>query len=172
MRDMTGDPRWLNRDEQASWRAYILGTTALLDQLDRELRAEHHISLSEYEILVRLSERPHRRLRMAVLAQSVHHSRSRVTHTITRMEGAGLVERVSAHGDGRGVDAVLTDHGMEVLQAAARTHVRGVREHMVDLASGEDFAALGRVFDAVCDQLMAVAPAEADIRERDHINRG
>ena len=34
-------------------------------------------------------------------------------------------------------------------------HVTGVREHMVDMASADDFAALGRVMDAVVDQLAA-----------------
>ncbi len=40
------------------------------------------MSLPEYEILVRLSEAPEHRLRMAMLADSVSHSRSRVTHTV------------------------------------------------------------------------------------------
>ncbi len=47
----------------------------------------------EYEILVRLSESDGR-MRMAQLADSLAHSRSRVTHTIKRMEEADLVERV------------------------------------------------------------------------------
>jgi hypothetical protein len=41
--------------------------------------------------------------------------------------------------------------------------VRGVRDHLVDLASPEDFEAVGRVFDAVSDGLIAANPA-ADIR--------
>ena len=36
----------------------MLGSTLLMDQLDQELRREHRISLTEYEILVRLSETP------------------------------------------------------------------------------------------------------------------
>ena len=42
-------------------------------------------------------------------------------------------------------------------------HVQGVREYVVDLASPEDFLALGRVMDAVSDNLIACHP-EADIR--------
>ena len=56
--------------------------------------AEHGISLTEYEILVRLSESTGRRMRMALLADALCHSRSRVTHTVTRMEKAGLSEPV------------------------------------------------------------------------------
>ena len=46
---------------------------------------------------------------------------------------------------------------------AAPIHVTGVREHMVDLASDEDFEALGRVMDAVVDRLAAAHP-EVDLR--------
>lgn len=46
----------------------------------------------------------------------------------------------------------------------APIHVGGVREHLVDLASKEDFAALGRVMDAVSDNLIAAHP-EMEIRD-------
>jgi DNA-binding MarR family transcriptional regulator len=155
--------RWLDGDQQRSWRAYLVGTTLLMDRLDRDLREQHDISMPEYEILVRLSEAEGRRMRMAVLADSVSHSRSRVTHTVARMEKDGLVGRTACLSDGRGVEAVLTDRGFAALEAAAPTHVEGVRRFLVDLAGEEDFAALGRVFNAVTDKLVESNPA-ADIR--------
>src|SRR3954469_26075443 len=131
---------WLEVDQQRAWRAYILGTELLQHQLDRELREEHELSFSEYEILVRLSEAEGGRMRMAVLADSMSHSRSRVTHTVGRMETAGLVSRDACVSDGRGVEAVLTDEGRAVLEAAAPTHVAGVRRLLVDLVDEDDFA--------------------------------
>ena len=68
-----------------------MGMTLLLDRLDADLRRHFDVSLTEYEILVRLSERPGRQMRMAQLADAMAHSRSRVTHTVARMEKAGLV---------------------------------------------------------------------------------
>ena len=44
-------------------------------------------------------------MRMALLADSVSHSRSRVTHTVARLEKAGLVRRAACESDGRGVEA-------------------------------------------------------------------
>jgi hypothetical protein len=41
--------------------------------------------------------------------------------------------------------------------------VHGVRDYLVDLATREDFAALGRVMNAVTDRLIECHP-EADIR--------
>src|SRR6476619_2594288 len=148
---MTGtqDTHWLDREQQQSWRALVLGTTLLFDRLDDELRRGFDISLTEYEILVRLSERPGRQMRMAQLADALAHSRSRVTHTVTRMEKAGLVQRSSSPDDGRGILCTLTDKGHDLLERAAPTHVKGVCAQLVDLASAEDFAALCRVFDAV-----------------------
>ncbi len=155
--------RWLDAEQQRSWRAYLVGTTLLMDRLDRDLRELHDLSMPEYEILVRLSEAPDHRLRMAELADSVSHSRSRVTHTVARMEKDGLVTRSACVSDGRGVEAVLTDNGRERLEAAAPTHVEGVRQLLVDLAGEEDFAVVGRVFNAVTDKLIENNPA-ADIR--------
>jgi DNA-binding MarR family transcriptional regulator len=158
------EPRWLTSEQQTSWRAYIVGTTLLTDVLDRELRQSHGLSLGEYEILVRLSESPDRTMRMAQIAESMRHSRSRVTHTVSRMEKAGLITRCAAEGDRRGVEARMTDKGWALLVEAAPTHVNGVREHFVDLATDEEFAVIGRVMNAVTDQLIAEHPAYADIR--------
>jgi DNA-binding MarR family transcriptional regulator len=155
--------RWLDADQQASWRAFVVGTTLLIDRLDADLQHTFGLSLTEYEILVRLSERPDRQMRMAQLADALAHSRSRVTHTVTRMQKAGLVTRCSSPEDGRGIVCRLTDEGYALLAAAAHVHVTGVRDYLVDLVSPEDFAALGRVMDAVSDRLIECHP-EMDIR--------
>jgi DNA-binding MarR family transcriptional regulator len=141
----------------------VVGTTLLFDRLDDDLRRQHDLSLVEYEILVRLSEREGQ-MRMAALADALAHSRSRVTHTVTRMEKQGLVQRSSSPEDGRGIVCTLTPRGREVLEAAAPDHVASVRACLVDLGSDEDFEAVGRVFDAVADKLIDAHP-EMEIRD-------
>ncbi len=158
--------RWLDPEQQQDWRALVLGTTLLFDRLDSDLNRRHGISLAEYEILVRLSETEGWRLRMAQLADSVRHSRSRVTHTVKRLETAGLVKRDRSPDDGRGIDCTMTEEGMRLLEAMAPTHVTGVREHLVDLATPEDLRAVGRVMNVVADHLIAGHP-EMEIREPD-----
>jgi DNA-binding MarR family transcriptional regulator len=154
---------WLDPGQQRSWRALVMGTTLLFDRLDDDLRRSFDISLTEYEILVRLSEREGRQLRMAQLADALAHSRSRVTHTVARMEHAGLVKRSVSPEDGRGILATMTPRGYELLKKVAPTHVNGVRDHLVDLVSAEDLEALGRVMDAVSDHLVAAHP-EMELR--------
>jgi DNA-binding MarR family transcriptional regulator len=154
---------WLDEGQQLSWRAFVLGSTLLFDRLSDDLRKNFGIGHSEYEILVRLSEREGRRMRMAALADAMCHSRSRVTHTVARMEKAGLVRRNQTPEDGRGVLAEMTERGYRLLVAAAPLHVAGVRANLVDLADPEDLAALGRVMNAVTDKLITEHP-EAEIR--------
>ncbi|MFT4298021.1 MAG: MarR family transcriptional regulator [Aeromicrobium sp.] len=149
------DTPWLSVEQQGAWRAFLGGVTALMDQLDRDLRQHHGLSLPEYEILVRLSEVPSRAIRMAELADAVGHSRSRVTHTVSRLERSGLVARGQCAEDGRGVSAVLTDAGFAVLERAAHTHVRGVHDYFVTQACPGDFATVGKVMAAVSAHLDA-----------------
>lgn len=144
---------WLDTEQQRVWRAFLGATTVLNDRLDRDLRNQHGLSMPEYEILVRLSEAPDRSIRMAELADAVSHSRSRVTHTIARLEREGIVRRGQCSDDGRGVSAVLTDHGFSILEQAAHTHVRGVNDYLIQNADPEDFKALGRIMDRVQETL-------------------
>jgi DNA-binding MarR family transcriptional regulator len=150
---LEADTPWLSDQQQRSWRAFLGGVTVLMDRLDRELRTRHGLSLSEYEILVRLSEAPARTMRMAELADRVALSRSRLTHTVTRLEADDVVRREACDEDGRGVQAVLTDHGIDVLRQAADTHVRGVQEHLLAHASERELAAIGDVMERVITAL-------------------
>lgn len=151
------EPRWLDDEQQQTWRSFLLGTTLLLDRLDEDLRRDHGLASVEYEILVRLSEAGGQ-LRMAKLAASLAHSRSRVTHTVKRMEDAGLVLRGESPDDGRGVICRLTKKGTAMLETAAPSHVETVRQSLIDIVEPADLVALGRVMDAVCDQLIAGHP--------------
>ena len=147
------DTPWLSTEQQGVWRAFLGGNTVLMDRLDRDLRTAHGLSMPEYEILVRLSEAPGRAIRMAELAAAVSHSRSRVTHTIARLERENIVVRGQCSDDGRGVSALLTDHGFSILEEAAHTHVRGVHDYLIANADPADLAAVGRVMAQVLEQL-------------------
>ena len=149
----TTETPWLTAEQQVSWRAFLGATTLLMDHLDRDLRSAHNLSMPEYEVLVRLSEAEDRSIRMAELAAALAHSRSRVTHTISRLEKAGLVRRGQCSTDGRGVSAILTDQGFAALEQAAHTHVRGVHAYLVRNATPEEFEVIGRVMARIVDQL-------------------
>ncbi|TNH23158.1 MarR family transcriptional regulator [Micromonospora orduensis] len=145
--------RWLNPDEQRTWRAYLTASRALMDTLDRELQRDAGMPHAYYEILVRLSEAPGRQLRMSDLAEAAGSSRSRLSHAVARLEAAGWVRREDCPTDRRGQVAVLTDDGFATLAAAAPGHVEGVRRHLFDALSPAQIDQLRRISETVAEHL-------------------
>ncbi len=137
-----GALRYLSEVELEAWRALLLSTNHLTRTLNQELSDSTGVSLLEYEILVRLVESPNRDLRMAQLARSTAMSRSRLTHTVGRLEKSGLVERYSSGEDRRGVHCRLTATGVDFLREAAPGHLGAVREHFASHFQEEELTAL------------------------------
>lgn len=147
-----GETPWLSAEQQRHWRAVVTGTARLTEALGRQLERDAGLSLSEYEILVRLSEAADHTLRMSELAAAVVHSRSRLTHAVGRLEARGLVERRPCPDDRRGVNCAMTDAGYAVLVDAAPGHVREVRAQLVDVLSDDEFRALGAAMTKVAPE--------------------
>lgn len=145
----TTDVPWLDEGQQRDWRAFLEGSARFFDALGAAHDAELDLTTGEYSLLVQLSEQPDHTLRMSALAEGLVLSRSRLTHTVTRMEARGLVERCAADGDRRGVNCRLTDVGMAALEAAAPGHVRAVRRLLVDALEPEELEGLGRIMDKI-----------------------
>lgn len=148
------ETRWLNQDEQCTWRAFLAAMRLLTDQLDRELQRDADMPHTYYEILVNLSEAPGRRLRMNQLADRCQSSRSRLSHAVSRLEEAGWVRREACPSDKRGAEAVMTDAGFAAIESAAPGHVEGVRRHVFDVLTDEQVRQLGDISAAIRDGLL------------------
>ena len=94
----------LSDAEMDAWQALLHAHERIVTRLDAELRAEHGLGLSEYDV-------------------------SGLTRVVDRLERDALVARRRDSADARVVFAELTEHGRQRLRAAARTHLRGIREH-------------------------------------------
>lgn len=147
----SNDHRWLDTQQQAAWRDFLEGVARFQEVLVREHDRRLPFSVPEYDVLVQLSEQPDRSLRMSRLAERLAYSRSRVTHTVSRMERAGLVRRVAAAEDKRGVHCSMTDAGWHALVAAAPTHVDIVRTYLVDVLTRDELLSLGNAMARVRD---------------------
>ncbi len=134
---------WLTDAEQSVWRRWLHAQAKLQSQLARRLSVESGLSMSDYEVLVLLSEAPSGRLRMATLAEGLRWDRSRLSHHIRRMEARGLVARTECPEDGRGSFVGITDEGRTTIESAAPCHVRAVRELFIDALGPEGLATLG-----------------------------
>ena len=164
---MTGTPettetRWLTKDEQEAWRAFVVGNAMLHERLGHELEAATGLTMADYELMVQLSESEGRRMRMSNLADRSLLSRSRLSHAVGRFEARGWVRREQCADDRRGAWAVLTDEGFAVLEAAAPLHVAGVREHLFDQLGPEDVEALARISRAIVAHLCTLEGADLE----------
>ncbi len=112
-----------------AWQALLHAHHQVIRKLDAELRQTHDLPLAAYDVLLRLARAPDRALRMTDLAERVMLSPSGMTRLVDRLAARGLVERRADPHDARVALASLTDEGMHLLRSAARTHLRGIREH-------------------------------------------
>lgn len=116
----------------------LLGAHATATRkLNAQLLADHGLTLSDYEVLLRLARAPDRRMRRVDLAQDVFLSASGITRLLDGLERLGFVERASCSSDRRVVYAVLTDEGLTKLRDAASSHV-GQVEELFDARYGAD----------------------------------
>ena len=122
----------LSVEEEAFLRAWSRAALTVPRALDADLVTGEGMSHSEYIALMHLSEAPGRNLRMSDLATACALSLSGMSRIVSRLEAQGLVHRERASGDGRGLNAVLTDAGLKRLRRAWPTHLASVRRHMMD----------------------------------------
>lgn len=146
-------PRWLSDAEQQTWRAWLEVMRLLPVKLEDRMHERHDLNLTDYQVLVELSEAEESRLRMTELANRTLLSKSRLSHQIGRMEKAGLVERQDCPSDRRGAFAVITEHGWDVLRSAAPRHVEDVREMFIDLMSPQEVAVVGQAMGIIAEKL-------------------
>jgi DNA-binding MarR family transcriptional regulator len=146
---------WLTAEEQHAWRAFGRAARLLFAQLDHDLYRDAGMAPGAYELLVVLSEAPHRAMRMNELAEATLTSPSRITHAIGRLVDLGWVERTTCPSDRRGWLAVLTDKGLAALAGAAPRHVEHIRTHLFDGLSADEVAELGRISEIILGRLPA-----------------
>src|SRR3954453_14835448 len=145
--------RWLDDDQQRTWRAWLTVSELLPRTLDAQLQRDAGIGHAAYVVLAMLSEAPGRCRRMSDLARRANQSQSRLSHTVARLEDRGWIRRERAAAGGGGNLAVLTEAGWEVVQKVAPGHVDAVREGMFGALTDEQTRLLGDALEAVIERL-------------------
>ncbi len=136
---------WLSDEQQAAWRPFVALLLRVPAMLDAQLQRDAGLNHFDYLVLSGLSEAPGRTLRMSELAARASSSLSRLSHVVSRLEAKGWVRREPCPGDGRFINAVLTDAGWQKVLDIAPGHVAAVRELLVDTLTDEQFRALGEI---------------------------
>ena len=154
---------WLSGDEQRMWRSFHRMRRLLDRGLERQLAGEAGLSAADFEVLVPLSEAPHRQLRARELVRMLSWDRSRLSHHLRRMEQRGLIDRLECPGDARGTIIALTARGWKIIEAAAPAHVAAVRRYIFDVLSPPEVAVFTELVERIADRVAQVAaPACAE----------
>jgi DNA-binding MarR family transcriptional regulator len=126
-------------------RAYSSATRTLSSQLT----ADHGLTISDYEVLLRLARAPDRKLRRVDLAEQVLLTASGITRLLDGLEQSGLVERGSCATDRRVVYAVLTDAGLAKVREASESHVAQVDQLFTEYFGEEELEAVGDLLSRI-----------------------
>jgi DNA-binding MarR family transcriptional regulator len=134
----------LSELELRAWQSLLHAHHDVVRTLDADLQEQHSISFSEYDVLLRLARAPERVLTMGELAERTMLSPSGTTRLVDRLVARELIRRRPGPDDGRVMMATLTPAGVTLVRAAARTHLRGIREHFT-----------GRLTDGQLEQVVS-----------------
>ena len=148
-------PRWLDDEQQNSWRAFAAAMVKLRWALECQLQHDAGLSFIEYHALARLSEGPRHTMRMSELAEVTNASLSRLSHLIKRLEARNLVRRECDPNDGRYTNAILTRAGLRLLTASAPAHVAKVRELVIDALSPAELRHLRTASELILQRIEA-----------------
>jgi DNA-binding MarR family transcriptional regulator len=126
----------------SAWRAVLNAHASVVARVEAALADADLPPLAWYDVLWALRRAPGRRARMAELADDLTLSRGGLTKLADRLESAGLLRREPSEHDGRGLNAVLTEAGVEMLRRMWPVYARVVRETFVGSISPEEAAVI------------------------------
>jgi DNA-binding MarR family transcriptional regulator len=152
----------LDELEMSAWHSMLRAHASVVRRLEAELLAEHGLSLPAYEVLSHLSDVPDRSLRMTELSEAALLSPSGVTRLVDKLQRDGLVRRRRCAADARVIYCELTDAGMARLVTAYPTHLRGVREHMVDKLDRDDLRGVADSMAKLADPTACAEDTESE----------
>ena len=116
----------LSYQVHVAWVSFLRGHAALTRELNAQLVADHGLTINDYEVLLRLSRAPDRRMKRIELAQSVVLTPSGITRLLDGLEADGWVEKAHCESDARVTYAVLTETGRQKLHEAADSHLADI----------------------------------------------
>ncbi|PJJ72988.1 DNA-binding MarR family transcriptional regulator [Diaminobutyricimonas aerilata] len=155
---------FLDDREVRAWYAYMKVHLRLRYEMNRQLRADHGISLADYDVLVALVSDEHGTLTVSDLATRIGAERSRVSHHVQRMAGRDLLEMRPSSTDRRATDVVLTNAGRRLLADVSPSHIAFVRSVFLDTLTPGQLDQMAESFEGVYERLIAkgTLPRPAD----------
>ncbi|MGW0883095.1 MarR family winged helix-turn-helix transcriptional regulator [Streptomyces sp. NPDC002671] len=117
------------------------------------------LSALDFDVLVRLSRSPGRRLRLSDLAAQTSLSTSGVTRVVDRLQRRGEVRREARLDDRRSTYAVLTAEGADLLERILPGHLDAIEHWFTGRLTAEQLHALNTALRIVRDAVHPDAAA-------------
>jgi len=131
----------LDGEEEELWRALTFVMTQLPRALDADLQRQAQMSVSDYGVLVHLSESKEG-LVLSQLAQTINLSLSRVSRLVDAMVERGEVTKRTSGDDARCVLVEITPVGLKALRAAYPTQLANIRAAVFDHLGRDEIVAI------------------------------
>ena len=128
----------------AAWELYFTTTARLTERIEAALKCQAGLSMPEYSVLLMTDRAGEAGIRPSVLAHRVVFSRSRLTHTMKRLESRGLV--------------FLTEAGKQLFDEAALVQRDVIRRLFLDDITPEEIDMLTGLFTRVSARIDANTP--------------
>lgn len=155
----------LNCAEERLWRSLQRLLVALPRTLDEDLLRSTGLSLTQYIVLMHLSEAEGNRMRMTDLAVATALSASRITRLVETLRVHGLVVKRRHSTDARGSMAVLTEAGRQRLLSAYPVHLASARRRVMDQLDPALVHRFAGQLQSVADPLVSRCRASTDYGE-------
>ena len=137
----------------AAWELYFTTTARLTERIEAALKCQSGLSMPEYSVLLMTDRAGEAGIRPSVLAHKVVFSRSRLTHTMKRLESRNLISRRPCQGDGRGGLVFLTDAGKRLFDEAAIVQRDVIRRLFLNEITPEEIDMLTCLFSRVSERI-------------------
>jgi DNA-binding MarR family transcriptional regulator len=133
------DDRWI-----PAWMAFVRTHTRVWERIEAEMRREHGLTMSRYDVLAHLNAAGGR-LGLGQLAEQIALSPSGLSKLLDRMESAGLIRREADPSDARAAFAAITPRGRKLVTSARESHHALLRETVGRALTDRDLADLSRI---------------------------
>lgn len=139
----------LDELEQSAWEGFLTVHSRIWRVMERHLADEVGLSLTEYDMLLKLRRAGRKGLRMSELASQLLMSSGGFTRLADRLQRQGLIERHRSPEDGRGFIAQITPAGRKTMRRANAVHLGDVHGLFLEQLSEEDLRHLASAWAKV-----------------------
>jgi DNA-binding MarR family transcriptional regulator len=138
-----------------AWAALTAAHARVASQLSAALQRECGLTITDFEILLRLDAGPGPGLsagqRIGDLTGPIRLSQPALSRAVARLAGRGFLTRSGSPADARCVLVTLTPAGRDVLATAAGVHASVINEALLGRISPAEQEVLARVLARVAD---------------------